>query len=102
MQTNPADPAPRQALLKFLIDQKRLDEAFTLTEASLQVRSEGSQLLVDHGFLALQCSHEDEALADWNQAMTIDPKQIVAHLYLANELDREGKAQAAARTTTPI
>jgi tetratricopeptide (TPR) repeat protein len=93
---NPADPAPRQALLKFLLGQKRFDEAFTLTEASLQYAPKDANLLVDRGLMALQRGHADEALADWERALKADPNQSVAHLYLAHELDREGKAQSAA------
>jgi tetratricopeptide (TPR) repeat protein len=96
MQANPADPAPRQALLRFLIEQKRLDEAFNLTEISLQYTPKDANLLIDRGFLALQRGHADEARADWDMAITADPSQVNAHLYLANELDREDKAQAAA------
>jgi tetratricopeptide (TPR) repeat protein len=92
---NPADPAPRQALLKFLLDQKRFDEAFTLTEASLKYAPKDANLLVDRGLLALQRGHADEALADWERALKADPNQSLAHLYLAHELDREGKAQSA-------
>jgi tetratricopeptide (TPR) repeat protein len=92
---NPADPAPRQALLKFLIDQKRFDEAFTLTEASLKYAPKDANLLVDRGLLALQRGHAEQALADWERALKADPNQSLAHLYLAHELDREGKAQDA-------
>ena len=93
---NPADPAPRQALLKVLLGQKRFDEAFTLTEASLKYAPKDANLLVDRGLLELQRGHEDEALADWERALKADSNQSVAHLYLAHELDREGKAQSAA------
>lgn len=96
MESNPADPAPRQALLQFLIDQNRYDEAFNLTEASLGYAPRDANLLVDRGFLALERGHADQARADWEQAIAVDPGQINAHLYLANELDRKGNAQAAA------
>jgi tetratricopeptide (TPR) repeat protein len=96
MQANPADPAPRQALLQFLIDQSRYDEAFTLTEASLKYAPKDANLLVDRGFLALQRGHADVARSSWEQAIAVDSNQINAHLYLANELDREGQAQSAA------
>lgn len=96
IEITPADPAPRQALLKFLVDEKRFDEALKLTEASLKYSPNDPNLLVDHGILALQFDHADQALADWNQALAIDPSQRVAHLYLAHELDREGKAREAA------
>jgi len=96
MQINPADPAPRQALLQFLIDQNRYDEAYDLTETSLKYTPKDANLLVDRGLLALKRGHADEALADWDQAIAVDPGQINAQLYLADELDREGQAQAAA------
>ncbi len=96
MQANPADPAPRQGLLQLLIDQDRFDEAFRLTEASLKYTPKDGNLLVDRGLLALRSGHADEAIASWDQALTVDPEQRLAHLYLANELDRESKWQAAA------
>jgi tetratricopeptide (TPR) repeat protein len=96
MQANPADPAPRQGLLRFLIDQNRFDEAFSLTESSLKYAPKDANLLVDHGLLALRSGHADQAVANWDAALAVDPGQKLAHLYLADELDREGKAQAAA------
>ena len=96
MQTSPSDPGPKQALLKFLLEQKRFDEAFSLTEASLKSSPNDPNLLVNHGILSLQFDHADQALEDWKEALAIDPNQSLAHLYLAHELDREGKALEAA------
>jgi tetratricopeptide (TPR) repeat protein len=96
LRSNPADPAARQALLRFLIDQNRLLEAFDLTDASLKYTPKDANLLVDRGFLSLQRGHADLARADWQQAIAVDPSQINAHLYLADELDREGQGQPAA------
>lgn len=96
MQANPADPAPRQELLRFLIEQKRFDEAFHLTEVALQYAPKDANLLVDRGFLALQRGQAEEARADWDMAISADPSLVNVHLYLANELDREDRAQAAA------
>jgi tetratricopeptide (TPR) repeat protein len=93
---NPADPAPRQALLRFLLEQKRFEEAFALTEASLKYAPRDANLLIDRGLLVLQRGKPDEALANWNQALKIDPNEYAAHIYLAHELDREGKSAAAA------
>jgi len=94
--SNPRDPAPREALLKFLLDEKRFDDAFTLTEASLKYAPKDPNLLVDRGLLALQRGHADQALANWEQALKVNPNQWLAHLYVAHELDREGKAEPAA------
>jgi len=96
IRINPSDPAPRQQLLQFLIDQNRYDEAYVLTAASLKYRPKDPNLLVDRGLLALKLGHADEAVADFDRAITADPDQINAHFYLASELDREDKAQAAA------
>ncbi len=96
VQANPADPAPHQALLRFLIDQNRFDEASDLTEASLKLTPKDANLLVDRGFLDLRQGHADKALASWDAALAADPGQSLAHLYMADELDREGTAQAAA------
>jgi tetratricopeptide (TPR) repeat protein len=96
IRSNPADPAPRQALLQFLLDSRRFDEAFTVTEASLKYAPNDPNLLVDRGLLELERGHADAAKASWDQALTVDSKQSLAHLYLASELDREGKAKEAA------
>ncbi len=96
IQANPIDPAPRQALLQFLIDQNRYDEAFTLTESSLKLTPKDANLLVDRGFLTQRRGHTAEALANWDQALAVDPDQHLAHLYIADELDREGKSRDAA------
>ena len=95
IDSNPTDPAPRQALLRFLIEQNRFDEAFDLTQSSLRYSPADPNLLVDHGLLAMRRGDANLAVADWERAIAIDPAQIVAHLYLANEFDRENKPQAA-------
>jgi tetratricopeptide (TPR) repeat protein len=95
VQANPADPAPRQGLLQFLIDRDRYDEAFGLADASLKFAPKDPNLLVDHGLLALHRGDANQARADWERAIAVDPGQMNAHLYLADELDREGNAQPA-------
>ncbi len=96
IKSNPADPAPRQALLRFLIERKRFDEAFDLTEASLHYTPRDANLLLDRGLLAMRRGHLDVAVDSWKQAVAIDPGQALPHLYLASELDHEGHAADAA------
>jgi tetratricopeptide (TPR) repeat protein len=96
IQSNPADQSPRQALLKFLIEQGRFDEAFGLTEASLRYSPRDAGLLIDRGLLALRLGNSDEALNSWSRALAVDGTQALAHLYLASELDRQAKAKEAA------
>jgi tetratricopeptide (TPR) repeat protein len=95
VRANPADPAPRDALLRYLTEQKRFAEAFALTRQALRYAPKDADLLVNHGILANQLGHPDEALSSWRKAIALDPLQLPAHLYLAGELDREGKAEAA-------
>jgi tetratricopeptide (TPR) repeat protein len=96
IQANPANPAPRQALLHLMVDQKRFDEALNLTEASLKYAPNDASLLVDHGLLSLHKGKPDVAIADWNKALAIDSTQSTVHLYLAYEFDHEGKPREAA------
>jgi tetratricopeptide (TPR) repeat protein len=95
VRTNPADPAPRSLLLRQLTDQKRFDEAYQLTRQSLPYAPRDADLLVNHGILAARFGDSEEAVNSWNRALRQDPEQWRAHLYLADELDREGKAEAA-------
>ena len=96
MQANPVDPAPRNALLQYLTSEKRFGEAYDLTRAAMERTPRDSQLLVNNGILALQLGHTDEALKSWQRAVASDPSQPDAHLYIAAELDREGKPAEAA------
>jgi tetratricopeptide (TPR) repeat protein len=91
MQADPVDPAPRNALLQYLTSNKRYDEAYAVTQVAMQRAPRDPQLLVNHGILALQLGHPEEALASWQKAVASDPSQADAQLYLAAELDREGK-----------
>ena len=100
IQVNPADPGPRQALLRFLIEQNRLDEAFHLTEASLRYTPKDVNLLVDRGLLVQRRGYPDLAVESWNQTLAIDPGHASAHLYLADELDRQGQGSRRRRRIT--
>jgi tetratricopeptide (TPR) repeat protein len=91
IQTNPADPAPRQALLRFLIEQKRFDEALDLTDASLAYAPKDANLLTDRGLLSLYRGRPEQAIESWTRAIAADPGQLLPQLYLADELDRQGK-----------
>jgi tetratricopeptide (TPR) repeat protein len=96
MQSNPVDPAPRNALLQYLTSEKRFGDAYDVTRAAMQRTPRDPQLLLNNGILAMQLGHADEALASWQRAVAADPALADAHLYLAAELDREGKPADAA------
>lgn len=96
IQSSPLDPAPRNAFLQFLTSQKRYGEAYDLTRTAMERSPRDAQLLMNHGILALQLGHTDEALKSWRKAIATDPELADAQLYLAAESDREGKPAEAA------
>jgi tetratricopeptide (TPR) repeat protein len=96
MQASPSDPAPRNSLLQYLTTEKRFVEAYEVTRTAIEHSPRDPQLLVNHGILASQLGYPDEALRTWQKAIAADPLQAEAHLYLAAELDREGKPEKAA------
>ncbi len=95
IKANPADPAPRDAWLMYLTQEKRLDEAYQLTGSWLKLAPKDAALLVNHGILAQQFGHADEAEVSWRKALKLDPSQADAELYLAAELDKQGKLEDA-------
>ena len=95
LRANPTSTAPRDALLRYLTQQNRFDEAYALTRRSLQYTPKDVNLLVNHGILANQLGHGEEAIESWKQAIALDGSQVAAYLYAAGELDREGKPAAA-------
>ena len=95
LRVNPTNAAPRDALLHYLTQKNRFDEAYALTLRSLRYTPKDVNLLINHGILANQLGHGEEAIQSWKQAIALDNSQVAAYLYTAGELDREGKAEAA-------
>ncbi len=94
-QADPADPGPRNAMLEYLTSQKRYDEAYELTRTALERSPRDAELMLNHGLLAMQMGNTEEALKSWQHAMATDPALADAHLYVAQELDNEGKSADA-------
>ncbi|HZQ24336.1 MAG TPA: hypothetical protein VFA89_16225 [Terriglobales bacterium] len=91
IRANPADAAPRDLLLRYLVQQKRFDEAYELSQDSVKHLPRNPDMLVNNGILAAQFGHSEEAVQSWRRALEIDPSQLAPHLYLATELQREVK-----------
>ncbi|MBZ5645682.1 MAG: tetratricopeptide repeat protein [Acidobacteriia bacterium] len=88
---DPSNPVPRIALLRYLIEQKRFPDAYRLTRGWLARAPRDADLLVNHGILARQLGHTEEAVESWQKALAISPAQINSHLYLADALESQGK-----------
>ncbi len=95
IRANPADPAPREAFLLYLTEQKKLDQAYELTGNWLKLSPKDATLLINHGLLAQQFGHPDEAEQNWEKALQLDPSQVVADLYLAAALDQRRNLEGA-------
>jgi tetratricopeptide (TPR) repeat protein len=96
IHASPLDPAPRNAFLQFLTSEKRFGEAYDLTRTAIERSPRDALLLMNHGILAMQLGHTDEALKSWQKAIATDPELADVQLYLAAESDREGKPAEAA------
>jgi tetratricopeptide (TPR) repeat protein len=92
---NPLDPAPHSAFLKYLTANQRFAEADAVATTSLVKWPNDPDLLVNHGILAAYFGRSAEAAASWEKALAVDPTQAYAHLYLAEQFDREQKFDAA-------
>ena len=93
--SNPGDLAPRNAFLKYLVDNQRYEEADAVAGVALGRWPNDPDLLVNRGILAAALGRNSEAIASWGRALAVDSSQVYAHLYLANELDREQKPEEA-------
>jgi tetratricopeptide (TPR) repeat protein len=96
IRSNPADPAPRQELLHFLLEKQRFDEAYQLTKDSLGYTPHDANLWVNRGLLALRRGDSSEAVESWKRALVLDPTQALAHLYLAEAFDHSADPKGAA------
>ncbi len=94
-EVNPAAPVPRNTLLKYLTANQRYDEAYAVTAKAIRYSPRDADLLVDHGILANQMGHPEEAEASWQKALDVDTSQSRPHLYLAEELDGNNQPEAA-------
>jgi len=95
MTSSPSDPSPRNAYLQFLTSKQRYREAYEITRAATKRSPQDAQLLMNHGILALQLGHDQEAVEAWRAAVKNDPTLADARFYLGAELDRENKPSDA-------
>jgi tetratricopeptide (TPR) repeat protein len=95
IQADHADPGPRDEWLRYLLQEKRFEEAYQLTGNWLKLAPRDAALLLNHGILAQQFGHTDEAEQSWQKALVLDPSQAQADLLLASALDQQGELEVA-------
>jgi len=95
MAANPSNPGPPEARARILISKGKYQDAYSGYQQMLKRFPDNTDALVNYGLLAARLGHGDEAEASWQKAVTIDPAQTNAQLYLAESLARSGKYAAA-------
>jgi len=95
IQADHADAGPRDAWLRYLLQEKRFGEAYQLTSDWLKLAPRDAALLMNHGILAQQLGHTDEAEQSWQKALVLDSSQAQADLLLATALDKQGQFDPA-------
>jgi tetratricopeptide (TPR) repeat protein len=92
---NPSNPGPVEARARILIVKGKYQDAYSEYQQMLQRFPNNTDALVNYGLLAARLGHAEEAESAWQKAVSIDPAQTNAHLYLAEMLSRNGKFAAA-------
>jgi tetratricopeptide (TPR) repeat protein len=96
-EIRPNDFPQQEAYARGLIETGRDADAYAQYQNILMRWPRNVDALTNFGVLALRLGHVEEAIDSWQSAVTIDPAQTITQLYLAQALDRQGEAQAAAR-----
>jgi Tfp pilus assembly protein PilF len=94
---SPANLAVQESYGRSLIEAGRDGEAYMQFQKIIARWPRNADALVNCGMLAHRLGHEGAAVDNWQRAVEVDPGQSNAQLYLAQTLDQQGEAQAAAR-----
>jgi len=94
---SPANLAVQESYGRSLIEAGRDGEAYMQFQRIIALWPRNADALVNYGMLAHRLGHEGEAVDNWQRAVSVDPRQSNAQLYLAQTLEQQGEAQAAAR-----
>jgi chemotaxis protein methyltransferase CheR len=86
------------AWLRALANQGRLDEADALVTRALGAHGSSAELVYLHGVLLLQTGRAGDAVAALRRALYLDRNLVVAHLMLADALQRTADAAGARRS----
>ena len=96
-EISPRNFVQQEAYARALIEAGRTADAYSQYQNILGRWPRNVDALVNTGLLARQLGHGDEAIDDWEHAVDLDPMQANAQIYLAQDLEQRGEAQAAAR-----
>jgi tetratricopeptide (TPR) repeat protein len=94
---NPHNVALQHACARAMLEDGRYTAAFEHYHKMLEMFPRDSAALVNYGQLAARLGHPEEAVESWEKAVDVNPNQANTRLYLAEALDQNGQAAAAAR-----
>jgi tetratricopeptide (TPR) repeat protein len=94
---NPENISLQEGYARGLITAGHDSEAYAFYQNLLLRAPHNVDALVNYGLLAQRLGHGPEAIDSWQRAVTQDPGQSNAQLYLAQALEQSGETQAAAR-----
>jgi len=94
---SPSSLPQQEAYALGLIEARRTAEAYAQYRRMLSRWPRNVDALVNYGILAQRQGQGQEAIDSWQQAIATDPGQANAQIYLAQALEAQGEAQAAAR-----
>jgi len=93
---SPQNEALQQACARALIANGRYADAYARYTKMVAVSPNDSDALVDLGLLAARLGHpRQESVDAWQKALTVNPQQVIAHVYLAEAADQNGEFAAA-------
>ena len=94
---NPGNYVQEEAYARGLIEAGRAADAYAQYQKILARWPRNTDALVNYGLLAQRLGHGEEAIDNWRRATEMDPSQANPQIYLAQALDQQDEAQAAAR-----
>jgi len=84
VQANPADPAPRLALVHHALSQRDMKSAMAAAQAGVAAMPENTDMLDALGSMQLVTGEPNQAIMTFNKVVTLQPKVVKFQLRLAD------------------
>jgi tetratricopeptide (TPR) repeat protein len=97
VEINPHRVALQEACARAMIEDGRYEDAYAHYRKMLAIFPNDADALVNYGLLAARLGHPEEAMDSWQQALSANPQQATAYLYLAEAFDQRAEFASAAR-----
>lgn len=95
IEINPNDTQSRREFARFLTQLARFDEALTEIRRAQQIDSLSVQVINNLGWVFHYARRYDQAVAAYQQALSLDPNHATTHYYLGLALAQQGALEDA-------